>query len=1143
MKNIRLSLAAKIAISYLLVGGMFFLLSDLLAKLIIKNPIDLAIINTYKGWLFTLITGLALFYYLRRENIIHKSDRRDFSNIFEQAPEGIFQSTSDGHFIRVNPAMARMYGYDSPDEMVSEITDIGKQIHVISRMHGLFTENLIRNGFVEKFESRNYRKDGTIIWTSTSARCVLDEKKKLSYYEGFVVDITKRKLTEKVLQDSEVQYRRLVEHSPFAVAVHSQGVLVYVNEAGVKLIGANSAEELAGISIMEFVHPDSSSRVLKRLQDLQKGLEAPAMEEKFVRRDGSTINVEVTAYPFVYQNSSAVQVVVRDLTEQKRAEEALRANEEKLQGIIDHTQNIYYSRTTDGVLTYISAQARNILGYEPEPMLANWQDYLTDHPINQRGIELAQKASVTGINQGTYILELKARDGKHVWVEVRESPVIRENKTIAIVGALTDITERKKGEEELERRLAELTVLQAVAMAGSQSYSIDEVIKRSTQIVSGMLYPDNCGVLLLNEAGNALNVHSSYRGLMFDDAPSELPLSRGIIGQVAGTGQPIRLNDVTQHTAYVESTTGIQSELCVPIRVNEKIIGVFNVESKKINAFAEEDERVLNAIAGTLGTAIARIRLLNTEQRRRREAENLREATAALTKTIELDKLFDIILESLGKLVSYTSASIEVIDLEQAEIVASRGLPERHENIGKKYGFRPGKWGIDIDRPIIIPDVRADERFEKFEGAEYIRGWMGVPMLAQDNLIGYLNLESDEVDFYTEAQADLVQIFANQAATAIQNAHRFQSETKRRNEAENLQVAATAVTSSLDVEEVLQTILIALKEVTPYDSTSVLLLEGNQVRIRAAKGLPNPTLALDRLFPANNPLLQEIKKSGKAIILEDAQKDAHFEKWASADNVHGWLGVPLIARGQIIGYITLDSYTVGAFNENDAALAQTFAHQAAVAIDNAHLFTRLQETFTRLQETNEELSKAYDTTLEGWGKALELRDKETQGHTMRVTELTLRLARQIGKREPELTLIRRGVQVHDIGKMGVPDHILHKKTPLTKREWAVMHEHPRYAFDLLYPITYLRPALDIAYCHHERWDGAGYPRGLKGEEIPLAARIFAVVDVWDALTSNRSYRKAWSRKKVMKYIRDEAGNHFDPQIVESFLKMMDQENK
>jgi putative nucleotidyltransferase with HDIG domain len=247
------------------------------------------------------------------------------------------------------------------------------------------------------------------------------------------------------------------------------------------------------------------------------------------------------------------------------------------------------------------------------------------------------------------------------------------------------------------------------------------------------------------------------------------------------------------------------------------------------------------------------------------------------------------------------------------------------------------------------------------------------------------------------------------------------------------------------------------------------------------------------------------------------------------------MGIPLVARGHILGYITLDSIKPAAFNIDMTDLAQSFAHQAATAIENAQLFENLQKS-------NLELSQAYDTTLEGWGKALELRDKETQGHTMRVSELTLKLARKMGIQEPELTHVRRGVLMHDIGKMGVPDRILHKKAPLTKREWSAMREHPQYAYDLLYPITYLRPALDIAYCHHEKWDGTGYPRGLKNVEIPLGARIFTVVDVWDALMSDRSYRGAWPRKKVVSHIRKQSGLHFDPQIVEVFLDMMEQEN-
>jgi len=185
----------------------------------------------------------------------------------------------------------------------------------------------------------------------------------------------------------------------------------------------------------------------------------------------------------------------------------------------------------------------------------------------------------------------------------------------------------------------------------------------------------------------------------------------------------------------------------------------------------------------------------------------------------------------------------------------------------------------------------------------------------------------------------------------------------------------------------------------------------------------------------------------------------------------------------------------------------------------------------------EELAQAYDSTLDGWARALELRDEPTEGHTRRVTELTLRLARKLDIPESDLVHIRRGALLHDIGKMGIPDAILRKGSGLTAAEREIMNRHPQYAYEMLSQIEFLRPALDIPYCHHELWDGSGYPRGLKGEEIPLAARIFTVVDNWDALTSDRPYRPAWPKEKARQYLRENAGKLFDPRIVEAFLSL------
>ena len=196
-------------------------------------------------------------------------------------------------------------------------------------------------------------------------------------------------------------------------------------------------------------------------------------------------------------------------------------------------------------------------------------------------------------------------------------------------------------------------------------------------------------------------------------------------------------------------------------------------------------------------------------------------------------------------------------------------------------------------------------------------------------------------------------------------------------------------------------------------------------------------------------------------------------------------------------------------DEEWLSLLEAVATQVAIAIDNAVLFADLQRS-------NLELALAYDTTLEGWSSALDLRDKETEGHTRRVTEMSVDLARAMGVSDAELVHIRRGALLHDIGKMGIPDSVLLKPGPLTEEEWKIMRKHPVYANELLSPIAYLRPALDIPYCHHEKWDGTGYPRGLKGEQIPLAARIFAVVDVWDALRSDRPYRGARHDEEIRK---------------------------
>ena len=250
------------------------------------------------------------------------------------------------------------------------------------------------------------------------------------------------------------------------------------------------------------------------------------------------------------------------------------------------------------------------------------------------------------------------------------------------------------------------------------------------------------------------------------------------------------------------------------------------------------------------------------------------------------------------------------------------------------------------------------------------------------------------------------------------------------------------------------------------------------------------------------------------------------------DEIIATAGVPLVAQDQVIGFLWMGGKKEIA--ETQVRLLTAVADIAANAIHRTTLHER-----TLMHAVN--LSQAYDSTLEGWAHALELRDQETEGHARNVVKRTIELARKMGITENELEHVRRGALLHDIGKMGIPDSVLLKPGTLNEREWEIMRRHPEYAYNLMQPIEYLHPALDIPYCHHEKWDGSGYPRGLKGEEIPLVARIFAIVDVWDALMSNRPYRKAWSKEQAIEYLREQAGKHFDPQVVKVFFDMMTEE--
>ena len=413
---------------------------------------------------------------------------------------------------------------------------------------------------------------------------------------------------------------------------------------------------------------------------------------------------------------------------------------------------------------------------------------------------------------------------------------------------------------------------------------------------------------------------------------------------------------------------------------------------------------------------------------------------------------------------------------------------------------------------------------------------LGVPLMRGEHVLGALMiLDSKDPERFHPKELESAAVLGSQAAIAIDTAQLYQDARRHLHRQQALREIDHAISSSLDLQLTLEVVLQQVRAQLKVDAAAILLLNSETSLLQFTNGTGFRTGEIKHTRLALG--------EGAAGLCADQQRIYSLPEFESPDQLPerarlieeegfaGYCVVPIVAKEEVLGVLEIFQRQPLNLRTEWLNFLETLAGQTAVAIENAYLFTNLERS-------NEELALAYDLTIEGWARALELRDKDTIGHTRRVTEMTERLALAMGMDQNQLSHVHRGGLMHDIGKISVPDAILHKPSRLTAAERLIMRQHPQRAYDMLSPIPYLRDALDIPYCHHERWDGTGFPRGLKGEEIPLAARLFAVADVWDALTSDRPYRRAWSRNKTRAYIEQQTGKHFDPQVVALFLKMM-----
>jgi PAS domain S-box-containing protein/putative nucleotidyltransferase with HDIG domain len=787
-----------------------------------------------------------------------------------------------------------------------------------------------------------------------------------------------------------------------------------------------------------------------------------------------------------------------DLTDRSRAEQSLRNSELRYRRLFETAKDgILILDAKTGAIADVNPYLIDLLGYSREEFITKkiWQvGAFKDVEANKDAFEALQKNEFIRYEN----LPLKAKDGRLIQVEFVSNAYMVGNEKV-IQCSIRDITEHKR----------------LVAALRENERKYHTLVTQS---------PD--GIFLIDMSGNFLTVNRAIcESLGFSEEEFRLMNIWDIVPEryleqhekrLARIFRGECLNDASEYTVLGKNgKTHYIEVLSAPYYCEKGIIG-FQGIARDITPrkLAEEQMR----------QRLSEMEVLHTVSSALRTAQTRNDALPIL-----LDETLNSLGTDAGAIWLHDSVSGELL------LAVDRGWFGQLDKTAMKPGEGIAGTVFARGQAHLSTEFAHDPLGRSLQAGKIPAGWGGVclPIRTGAITVGVLFVSVPLPRQITAEQVNVLELLTEMGGTALHRL-RLREETERQlHRLEALHSIDIAITASMDLRVTLNVLLEHVKTQLNVDATSVLLLDthSQMLEFAAGQGFRTRSVRTARVrlgeYYAGRAALERraIQASDSAQIKKNPNLAA---LWAGEDFAN-YYGVPLIAKGELKG--VLEVYHRAPFQpEPDwISFLETLAGQAAIAIDSAQLF----ET---LQRSNMDLALAYDATIEGWSRALDLRDKETEGHTLRVTEKAIRLAKAMGIGDAELVHIRRGGLLHDIGKMGVPDSILFKPGPLTDDEWRVMRMHPQLAYDMLSPINYLRQAIDIPYCHHEKWDGSGYPRGLKGEQIPFSARIFAVVDVWDALSSDRPYGHAWPEDKALEHIRSGAGTHFEPQVAKVWLE-------
>jgi PAS domain S-box-containing protein/putative nucleotidyltransferase with HDIG domain len=1040
--------------------------------------------------------------------------------------------------------------------LIAQITEFGRQVIDIRKKQGrAAAENLVMTGrgeqlmkdieeiindIIKKETLLLKERDQSLRTIARSTTYIVVSGTLLAILIVIIsVVVIWREITQRTRAEEE--RNRLFNFSIDMMCIAGfDGYFKQLNPAWGKTLGWTQ-KELMSKPYLEFVHPEDRESTIDSAKKLQEGTSVLRFENRYQCKDGSYKWISWNCYPLLQEQ--LIFAVARNITERKRMTEELQKSRDDLEFEVqvrtaELVRTIEDLHRTNRALKTLSGCNQVLVHATEEKELLNGMCTVL---VETGGYRLAwigyagqdDAKSVTpvthaGYDEG-YLVALNVTWADEERGRGPTGTAIRTGKPVIVTDILSDTHYAFLREEATRRRYASSISLPLIS--DTQTFGALNIYASSPNAFSEE------EVTLLTELSN--------------------DLAYGIMALRTKAERRVAVKTFKEEKAFTEDALNTLKDVFFVfdpagnfLRWNKAMSTASGFSDKEISSmkvfdfFLEEDiKRVTEAVETVYKEGVGSIEAAVVTKDRRQipydftasllmnhegkiigicgVGRDITERKQAEETIKELSHRNELILNSAGEgIVGFdrngihtfvNPAAAKMLGYDADELVGRSGHAVWHHTKANGSPHPENECPISRTYKYGTAQGPTEDIFWRKDGKSFPVEYSSTPIKEGDKLVGAVLIFRNITEL-KEKEAQLRQRLDH--IIALRNIDQ-------------------AITASLDLRVTLNVFLEQVVSQLHVDAASVLLLNSETMTLeyKSGRGFRTDALKHTRLRLGNGHASRAVLERRIIYIADllNMENGLGRSPRIAEEGFTAYYAAPITAKGKITGVLEIFHRSPLEPEQEWLDFLDALATQASIAIDNA-------EMFNNLQRSNIDLILAYDATIEGWSRALDYRDRETEGHSRRVTEMAVKIAQAMGMSDAELVNVRRGALLHDIGKMKIPDSILLKPGKLTDDEWEIMHEHPEFAYELLSPIAFLRPALDIPYCHHEKWDGTGYPRGLKGEQIPLAARIFALIDVWDALSSDRPYRPAWPKEKVMEYLSENAGTHFDPQVVKVFLE-------